>query len=67
MIEVDGAVEDAVEELIDIIAETNNTAEVEEVAEEFREYSHSYRPIKDLVDGLNGLGEAPDLYFTMAR
>ena len=67
MVEVDGAVEDAVEELIVIIAETNNTAEVEEAVEEFREYSHSYRPIKDLIDGLNGFGEAPELYLNMTR
>ena len=67
MVEVDGAVEDAVEELIDIIAETNNTAEVEEAVEEFREYNHSYRPIKDLIDGLDGFGEAPELYLNMTR
>ena len=67
MVEEDGAIEDVFEEVVHDLTEPPTEAEVEEAVEEWREYNHSYRPIKDLIDGLNELGQAPESIANMTR
>ena len=67
MVEEDGAIEDAIEAIVHEIETPHAEAEVQEAVEEWREYNHSYRPIKDLIDGLNDLGTAPEMFANMTR
>ena len=67
MVEEDGAIENAIEAIVHEIEEPHTEAEVEERVEEWREYNHSYRPIKDLIDGLNDVGTAPEFFANMTR
>ena len=67
MVEEDGAIENAIEAIVHEIEEPHTEAEVEERVEEWREYNHSYRPIKDLIDALNDIGHAPEWYANMTR
>ena len=67
MVEVDGAIENTLEAIIIEIETPHTEAEIEEAVEEWREYNHSYRPIKDLIDGLNDLGTAPEMFANMTR
>jgi hypothetical protein len=67
MVEEDGAIENAIEELIHEMEEPHAEVEVEEVVEEWREYNHSYRPIKDIIDVLNDVGTAPEMVANMTR
>ena len=67
MVEEDGAIEDAFEAIVIDVTEPHTEEEIEEVVEEWREYNHSYRPIKDLIDALNDIGHAPEWYANMTR
>ena len=67
MVEEDGAIEDAFEAIVIDVTEPHTEEEIEEVVEEWREYNHSYRPIKDLIDGLNDIGQAPEFFANMTR
>jgi hypothetical protein len=67
IVEEDGAIENAIEAIVHEIETPHEEAVVEEAVEEWREYNHSYRPIKDLIDGLNDVGTMPEMFANMTR